>query len=152
MDGLKYWFFVERDEEEPTMWNGWIPEVGGHSEGFATCASSLERLLDNAVELADLWVITCWEENREPVQGSVPQNKRTYQVTPSLPVRSAWLIRKLRQDAGLTQTQAAEQAKIKQQAYSRLENPSQSNATVKTLEKVAKDLGSRVSFSLEKSA
>ena len=145
---FKFWFFVERDGDDSTFWNGRIPGIGGHETGYSTCAKSLQKLLENAVDLCDLWVIDCWESGRDPLQPAVPKSQRSYQVGPSLPVRAAWLVRRLRLGAGLTQSQAAEKVKINQQAYSRLENPSKSNATVKTLERVAKALGKRIEVSL----
>ena len=138
---LRFWFLAYPDEEMPGMWNGRIPEIGGSSEGYCTYSDSLENLLKRAVELADLWIIYCWELNQEPTQGPVEGLDCLYQVSPSLKVQVAWMMRQLRIQRGLTQAEAATAAGMTQTAYARLENPKKSNATVATLDRIGKALG-----------
>ena len=141
---LRFWFLAYPDEEMPGMWNGRIPEIGGSSIGYCTYADSLENLLKRAVELADLWVICCWEENKEPTQGCVEGLDCLYRVSPSLRVQVAWMLRQLRLRRGLTQAEAANAAGMTQTAFARLENPRKSNATVATIDRIGKALGQQM--------
>ena len=64
-------------------------------------------------------------------------------------IRIAYLLRALREDAGLTQKQMAAKLEITYQAYQRMERPGRSNLTVATLEKIAESLNRRLIIDLQ---
>ncbi|MBI4608226.1 MAG: type II toxin-antitoxin system HicB family antitoxin [Candidatus Rokubacteria bacterium] len=64
-------------------------------------------------------------------RGAVP-------VEPSLPVRTAILLRQLRTGLRLSQKEAARRLRTSYQAYQKLENPRRCNPTLKTLERLGR--------------
>ncbi len=63
-------------------------------------------------------------------------------------VRTAYLLRSWREEAGLTQKEMARRMDITYQAYQRMERPGRSNLTVATLEKVAEALDRKLVLDL----
>jgi len=55
-------------------------------------------------------------------------------------VRTAYLLRQWREEAGLTQRSIAKKMGISYQAYQRMERPGRSNLTISTLDRIARAL------------
>jgi len=64
-------------------------------------------------------------------------------------VRMAYILRRWRERAKLTQKQMAAKLEITYQAYQRMERPGRSNLTVATLEKIAESLNRRLVIDLQ---
>ena len=64
--------------------------------------------------------------------------KAAHWVEPSLPVRTAILLRQLRAGLELSQEEAARRLRTSYQAYQKLANPHRCNPTLRTLERVGK--------------
>ena len=82
-----------------------------------------------------------------PVPSKKPRSKKGMQAVfiPLDPeVRTAFLIRSWREEAGLSQSQMAKKLAISTQAYQRMERPGRSNLTVATLDRIASALGKRL--------
>jgi antitoxin HicB len=67
-------------------------------------------------------------------------------IEPSLPVRTAILLRQLRTSQHLSQKEAARRLQTSYQAYQKLENPRRCNPTLKTLERVGKAFQKSLTF------
>ena len=133
MKSLDFLVAVSRDEEDPGFWNARL-HVPDQKFLLVTCGSSLEETLVKAVDLVDIWVMHCVETNRDfgkDIEGN-------YRVEPSLRVQAAWMVRQLRLEAALTQADAAKLLGVSQQAYAKLEDLQRSNATMRTLDRLAR--------------
>ena len=75
------------------------------------------------------------------VPSPLPEGPGWEWVWPDPQVEVAFLIRDLRQRHGLTQKQAASLLEIPYTTYQRWENPDKCNATLKTLDRIAKAFG-----------
>ena len=143
MNPLEFFFWAQPDEEDPQAWNGQL-FVPDENFTLVTCGDSLEETLVHAVDLVDIWITHCWETNRDlgndkPWQGD-------YRARPSLRVQSAWMVRALRREQGLTQAEAAKLVGVSQQAYAKLEDPRRSNATMGTLDRIARAFRRPIQF------
>ena len=58
----------------------------------------------------------------------------------------------MRQEAGLSQAEAARRIGVAQSTYSRWEHPEKCNATVETIERIARAFGRRVEISFPKAS
>lgn len=64
-------------------------------------------------------------------------------------VRTAYMLRAWREEAGLTQKKMAERLGVTYQAYQRMERPGRSNLTVNTLERVARALNKKLVIEMQ---
>ena len=64
-------------------------------------------------------------------------------------VRTAYMLRAWRKEAGLTQKQMAKRLGVSYQAYQRMERPGRSNLTVNTLERVARALDKQLLIEMQ---
>lgn len=64
-------------------------------------------------------------------------------------VRTAYMLRAWREEAGFTQKQMADRLGISYQAYQRMERPGRSNLTVSTLERVARALNKQLLIEMQ---
>ncbi len=74
----------------------------------------------------------------KPSKPKVKRGGRVVFIPVDAEVRTAYLLRSWREDAGLTQKQIAEQLGVSYQAYQRMERPGRANLTVRTLKRIAK--------------
>ena len=107
---------------------------------------------DHAVEMAEEALNATLESEVErglplPAPSKKPRAGRGREVifVPLHPeVRTAFLLRSWREQAGLSQRQVARRLGISTQAYQRMERPGRSNLTVATLDRIASALGRRL--------
>lgn len=127
-------------------------EVGGYTVSFPdvpgviTEGDTLDEALFNAWEALNgvLESLVSRGENL-PESRAVPDTSmHPIDVEPH--ILTAWNLRTLRGD--LPQSDIAKRLGMTYQAYQRLENPTKGNPTIKTLEKVAKAFGKRLTISL----
>lgn len=102
-----------------------------HEEALAMATEALNAALESDVSRG----LSLPEAAAGPGKGLYP-----IEVSPHITL--AWEIRRLRGD--LSQSEIAARLGLSYQAYQRLENPTKSNPTVKTLERVARALGKRL--------
>ena len=84
--------------------------------------------------------------NPIPIPGDLPVGDGWEQVGPSL--RVAWVatLRRLREQSGMTQDEAATKLNVKQPVYARLEDPIKANPTLSTAERLNDLFGARMSL------
>lgn len=104
--------------------------------GCLTYGSTKAEALANAEEALSGYLASIFE--RGFVLPKATTFKRAHLVEPSLPVRTAILLRQLRTGLRLSQKEAARRLRTSYQAYQKLENPRRCNPTLKTLERVGK--------------
>ncbi len=92
--------------------------------------------LANAEEALSGYLASIFERGFEFPKASAVRG--THLVAPSLPVRTAILLRQLRTRLRLSQQEAARRLHTSYQACQKLENPRRCNPTLKTLERVGK--------------
>ena len=104
--------------------------------GCLTYGTTKAEALANAEEALSGYLASVFE--RGFVLPKASTFKGAHLVEPSLPVRTAILLRQLRAGLGLSQKEAARRLRTSYQAYQKLENPRRCNPTLKTLERVGK--------------
>jgi len=135
-----------------------LPDDGDFSVEFPdlpgcfSCGSTLEEALEMAKEALTLYL----DETRDPdwrvPEAKTRRGKSFYWVTPETNLAMALLIRKKRHEAGLSQKQLASLLEMSVQQLQKLEMPSKSNPTVKTLEKISQALGAKLTIDMDLSA
>lgn len=133
--------FRDPDEDEE-VYLVEFPGLGGGEVPVTTYGESLEHAREMAVECLTGYILSAdvdpgVEKPRKPEKGEEI-------VYPELPVAIALTVRAMRRKAGLSQAEAASRLGVTQPTYSRWENPEKCNASVGTLEKIAKAFGRRV--------
>jgi len=117
-------------------------------DGCFTEGKSIEEALKHAKVALDVWLEShCDREINIPE----PENRRgqTYHaIEVDLQLSFAIMLRKLRKKKRLTQALMAQRIGISQQAYAKLEIPSKSNPSLKTVDKISKALGIQLTFNL----
>ena len=133
---VKYW----QDEE-----GGWNAEFPG-LEGCLTCGDSLEEVKANAVEALSGYLLST--SSRGLYMGAAASDSYDgEQVTPDLPIALALTVLEMRVRARLSQADAAKKIGVAQSTYHRWEDPERCNATVETIERIARAFGRRVEIS-----
>ena len=108
-----------------------------------TCGTDWKHAEEMAQEVLSLVLEVDFEHGFKLPKARKPKAKRGERVifVPIEPeIRIAYLLRALREDAGLTQKQVANKLGIKYQSYQRMERPGKSNLSLATLSRVAKVL------------
>jgi antitoxin HicB len=117
--------------------------------GCLASGKTREEALSEAREVLSCY-LSCFRELDKKI---TPPKKRTGKkylcVSPSANVGTAFEIRKARLEKKLSQNQMAKKLGIVISQFQNLENPSKSNPTVGTLEKVAAALGARLRIEFE---
>ncbi len=80
---------------------------------------------------------------------TLPKGRGWEWVCPSSQVRVALLIREAREEARLSQAEAARLLGVAPSTYTRWEQPGKCNATLATLEKIAKAFGRQLEVQLK---
>ena len=127
-------------------------EAGGYTVSFPdvpgviTEGDTLDEALFNAWEALNgvLESLVSRGENLPESRAVPDESMHPIDVEPH--ILTAWNLRTLRGD--LPQSDIAKRLGMTYQAYQRLENPTKGNPTIKTLEKVAKAFGKRLTISL----
>lgn len=107
-------------------------------EGCLTEGASLDEALKNAKEALSGYLASIFERGYVIPRSTKPKVKNIHFIEPEPEVAMPIMLRRIRDEKKLNQTEAAKKLGISYQAYQRLENPSRCNPTIKTLEKVAR--------------
>lgn len=113
-------------------------------KGCLTEGSTLEAAFKNAKEALTGYLISIFERGYAIPEASKRNGKNFYYIEPDPEVATPIMLRKIRGEKKLNQSEAAKKLGISYQAYQRLENPTRSNPTIKTLEKVARVFNKRL--------
>jgi antitoxin HicB len=106
--------------------------------GCLTEGGTLEQARANAREALSGYLASIFERNFKIPKASSPRGKGVYMIEPELEIAVPIFLRRMREINRLTQEDVARELGISYQTYQRLENPSKSNPTIKTLDKLAK--------------
>lgn len=120
-----------------------FPRLGGAF--MATQGADEEDARKKAREVLTGYLKLCFNR-RLPLHPPVPmpRGKGWEWVYPRVEAETAYRIRQLREEAGLSQEEAAQRLGISYTTYKRWEHPDQCNATLKTLERLADTFGRRL--------
>ena len=137
---------IFKDEDDPA--GGYLVQfvgLGGGEPWIMTDGESPEDARAMAVECLTGYILSAdslsvLESPRLPEEGEE-------MVYPDLPVALALTIRRMRATANLSQAEAAKRVGVGQSTYSRWEHPELCNATVDTIQKIARAFGRRVEMS-----
>lgn len=113
-------------------------------EGCLTEGETLEEALQNAREALTGYLASIFDRGFKIPEPSTLKGKSIYQIEPDPDVAIPIMLRRIREEQKISQIAAASKLDISYQAYQRLENPNKFNATITTLEKVAKIFGKRL--------
>lgn len=106
--------------------------------GCITEGETLDDALSNSREALTGFLASLFERNLPIPEPSQVRKKNIHYVEPEPEVGIPVMLRKLRENSKLTQSDVARVLGITYQAYQRLEKPGKSNPTVKTLERLAR--------------
>lgn len=107
-------------------------------KGCLTEGTTLAEALSNAKEALSGYLASIFERGYVIPEASRLKGKNIRLVEPEPEVATPIMLRKIRDEKKLNQSEAAKKLGISYQAYQRLENPTKCNPTIKTLERVAK--------------
>ena len=113
-------------------------------KGCATQGDSMEELREMAEDALSLYLEDYIESEKHLPKVSNLQGNDILYVEPYPEIAIPLMIKQLRTQKNLTQTDIAEIIGVKYQTYQQLENLKKFNATIKTLNKIAKALGKRL--------
>ncbi len=133
--------------------DGWLAEVPDIAGGQMTQGETLEearRMAGDLVTTMLLARIDAGEELDLPTKGRLPAGWEW--VYPDARIEVALMVRSERQKAGLTMQQAAARMGVKFATYQRWEDPERCNATISTLERVARAFGRVLEVRFQKTA
>jgi len=116
-------------------------------EGCVTEGDTMEELLYNAQEALSLY-LESFISRGNPPEPSKPEEiagGNVIEIEPLPDVLIPITLRKIRNEKNLSQSDMAEMLDVSYQAYQKLENVKKFNATIKTLQKIARVLGKQLS-------
>ena len=132
--------YVVHISREGKHWLAEFPDC----PGCQTFAESGDELASAAREALEGWLEAHLVDGQIPpaprAHRSAPSGQKRAEVSVRPGLAAALAIRWARRDAGLTQGQLGERARVSQQQIAKLENPDE-NPGLETLEKVARALG-----------
>jgi len=142
VDRLRYPARFYHDPEDPEGFTVWIPDINSNGIGICTQGDTLEEAHEMARD-ALTGCLLAKHDMRAPIDepGPLPEGPEWEWVYPEPQVEVALLIRNLRQRNNMTQKQAAALLDIPYTTYQRWENPDKCNATLKTLDRIARAFG-----------
>lgn len=139
-DVIGYWAILYRDPEDGTI-NVEFPD----HPNIITYGTDRDHAIEMASEALNATLETEFDRNLPlPDPSSRPRTRKGQEsvfVHLAPEVRTAFLLRVWREEAGLSQGQLARRLGISTQAYQRMERPGRSNLTVATLDRIASALG-----------
>ncbi len=136
--------------QEDEWWLAEVPDLAG---GQMTQGETLEEARYMARDLVTTMLlvrIDAGEELDPPTSGRLPAGWEW--VYPDARIEVAMMVRSERQKAGLTMQQAAARMGVSFSTYQRWEDPEKCNATVSTLERVARAFGRVLEISFQRTA
>jgi len=113
-------------------------------KGCVTQGDTMEQLMAMAEEALSLYLEDYIESEKELPAASSPQGRNIIYIEPYPEIAIPLTIKELRKQQKLSQTEIAERIGVKYQTYQQIENINKFNATVKTLNKIARALGKRL--------
>ncbi len=123
----------------------WIAEIPDVARGTVTQGKTLEearRMARDAVTQLLLSQHSHGEEVDPPTAGRLRSGWEW--VHPDPRVELAWQIRRERQRAGLSMEHAASKIGVAYSTYQRWEDPERCNATISTLDRIARSFGRQI--------
>jgi antitoxin HicB len=106
--------------------------------GCITEGETLEEAKSNGREALTGFLSSMFDRNLQIPVPSAVRNKKFHLIEPEADVAIPVILKQLRENSKLTQSDVARVLGISYQAYQRLEKPGKSNPTVKTLERLAR--------------
>ena len=116
--------------------------------GCITDGKTLEEAKNNGREALTGYLSSIFERNLQIPPPSTVRNKNFHFIEPEADVAIPVMLKQLRENSKLTQSDVATVLGISYQAYQRLERPGKSNPTVKTLERLARVFHKNLHFEL----
>jgi len=136
--------------QEDDWWLAEVPDIAGGQMTQGETIDEARRMAGDLVTTMLLVRIDAGEELDPPTQGRLPAGWEW--VYPDARLEVALMVRSERQKAGLTMQQAAARMGVSFSTYQRWEDPEKCNATVSTLERVARAFGRVLEVSFQKTA
>lgn len=141
MELVRYPAKIYQDPEDEGKWLVHFRGLGGGEVGLWTEGDNLEHAREMARECLSLYL----EDG--PKEVPLKPEEGEEMVSPDLATATALVVQAMRQRRGLSQAEAAKLIGVAQSTYSRWENPEKCNATMDTLERIARAFGRRVEIS-----
>jgi len=113
-------------------------------KGCVTQGDTMEELMAMAEDALSLYLEDYIESEKELPASSSLQGENIVYVEPYPEIAIPLTIKELRKQQKLSQTEIAERIGVKYQTYQQIENINKFNATVKTLDKIARAFGKRL--------
>ncbi|MBE7439196.1 MAG: type II toxin-antitoxin system HicB family antitoxin [Spirochaetales bacterium] len=104
--------------------------------GCLTFGSTLADAQDHAKEALTGYLESLDQRSQNIPRPSTLKGKNVYLIKPDKPVAFAIWLKKQREDQGLSQKAVARKLGISYQTYQRFENPTKSNPTLRTIQKL----------------
>ncbi|MEW6279607.1 MAG: type II toxin-antitoxin system HicB family antitoxin [Candidatus Eremiobacterota bacterium] len=119
----------------------WVVEFPDPNNGLgiSTWGRTLEEARAMASEALTEYLQAVGADAEDP--GSLPTEQGWELIRPAPQVEVAFQVRRLRNDLGLSQQEAAARIGVAYTSYQRWEDPEHCNATVKTLDRIARAFG-----------
>ena len=148
---IRYPFHIYQDEECPEYWIGAIPGVGGSPTScFMTQGKTPEEVRASGPSLLDGYILVRMKHSLPLEEAQpLPKAKGWEWLYPTSQVLVAMQIREAREKADLTQAEAVKLMGVSQAAYGRWEQLGKCNATLGTLERIARVLGRKLEVTLK---
>ena len=125
--------------QEDDWWLAEVPDIAGGQMTQGETLKEARHMASDLVTTMLLVRIDAGEELDPPTEGRLPSGWEW--VYPDARIEVAMMVRSERQKAGLTMQQAAARMGVKFATYQRWEDPEKCNATISTLERVARAFG-----------
>jgi antitoxin HicB len=106
--------------------------------GCITDGDTLEEAATNGREALTAFLSSMYDRNLPIPEPSTASQENVYLIEPEPDVAVPVMLKRLRENSKLTQSDVAKVLGISYQAYQRLEKPGKSNPTLKTLERLAR--------------
>jgi antitoxin HicB len=131
--------------DEDGIWEVWLPDINSDGIGVYTQGDTIEEAREMARE-ALTGCLLAKQDMGAPLDApsALPAEDGWELVAPEATVEVALLVRKMRCDKSLTQQQAAALIGVPYTSYQRWEDPDKCNATIKTLERIARAFGAHL--------
>ena len=136
--------YVVRMYKSGKWWIADIPEVGG-GEGIATQGRTLDEAREMALD-AIITVLSSRVKDGAPLdvqKGPFTTGPEWERIHVPLRAELALIVRQARLESGVTMQQAADAVGVPLGTYQRWEDPRRCNATMATVDKIARALGKR---------
>ncbi len=117
--------------------------------GCVTYGETLPEAKANAEEALSGYLASIFDRGFKIPHPSKSRGKNVYPILPEVSVLVPIMLRAIRQELNLSQTEAARRLGISYQSYQKLENPNKANPTLKTLQRVARAFGKRFVVTIE---